>query len=328
MSGAETPPAPASDSRAPRPETLLERIQARRGWLRFLVFGLATVGIFVLLFTRIDYSRVLATLGRADPAWLLLSFALTATFPLFSALRWRRMLVALGHDVSFRDCFDMIMAAWPMGTITPSKSGDLMKAYYLKDRVPVAQVVGSVLAERILDVLVLLALALGGCLLFARWWFALLAGAGLAGGLAAILLLVRARLPLPARLAGKLEPVLAALRRLAQSPSLLLLVLFYTLLNWMASVVQTVFAYRALGVSVPLLFATGALPLAIFVGLLPLTLSGMGTRDAALIALFARFAPEPVSLGVGLLYSLFGYWIPAVVGLPFLHRVLPRSGRR
>ena len=311
------------------PESLLERIQAKRGgWLRFAVFGLATIGIFVLLFTQIDYGQVLRTLRSARPAWVLAAFAWTLTFPVFSALRFRRMLAALGHEVSFRDCFDMVMAAWPMGTITPSKSGDLMKAYYLKDRVPVGQVVGSVLAERILDVLVLLALAAFGCVLFQRWVLAAAAGAGFVGGLGGLLLGLRFRLPLPAKLTTKLEPVLDALRRLARSPSVLLPVLLYTLLNWFASVIQTVFAYRAFGAQVPLLFTIGALPLAIFVGLLPFTLSGMGTRDAALIALFARFAPKEVSLGVGILYSLFGYWIPAVVGLPFLHRVLPRSGKK
>lgn len=323
MTETESAPPPRS------PDSLLERIQARRGGgLRFAIFGLATVGIFVLLFKQIDYGQVLQTLRGASPAWGAAAFAWTLTFPVLSALRFRRMLVALGHDVSFRDCFDMIMAAWPMGTITPSKSGDLMKAYYLKDRVPVSQVVGSVLAERILDVLVLLALAVFGCVLFERWWLAAAAGAGLAGGLGGLLLVLRFRLPLPPKIMTKLDPVLDALRRLSRSPSVLLQVLLYTVLNWFASIMQTVFAYRALGVSVPLLFTTGALPLAIFVGLLPITLSGMGTRDAALIALFARFAPKEASLGVGLLYSLFGYWIPAVIGLPFLHRVLPRSGKK
>ena len=67
------------------------------------------------------------------------------------------------------------------------------------------------------------------------------------------------------------------------------------------------------------------LPLAIFVGLLPLTLSGMGTRDPAFIALFGGLGvAAEVSLGVGLLYSLYGYWLPALVGLPFMRRVLGR----
>jgi glycosyltransferase 2 family protein len=214
-----------------------------------------------------------------------------------------------------------------MGTITPSKSGDLMKAYYLKDRAPVSLVVGSVLAERLMDVLVLLLLALIGCLAFARWALAGLAGGSLAAVLLLIFLLLRLRRLIPARFAEKAEPALLSLRSLAASPGFLGWIVVLTALNWLVSILQMVFSYLALGVHVPLLFAAGALPLAIFVGLLPLTVSGMGTRDSAIIMLFAPFARPDVSLGVGILYSLFGYWIPALIGLPFLQHVLPRKKR-
>jgi uncharacterized membrane protein YbhN (UPF0104 family) len=314
---------PATDTAA---ETLRERIRTRRGgWIRLAIFAVVTAGIFWLLFRRIDFGQVVRTLRSADVGLLLLAASFTALFPVFSALRWRRMLRALGHEVSFRDCFNMIMAAWPMGTITPSKSGDLMKAYYLKNRVPVTLVLGSVLAERIVDVLVLLALAVAGCLVFGRLALAGIAGAALAGGLGSIALLLRCRLPVPARFRDKVEPMLRSLRLLGGSPRLLGLVVLYTVANWSASIGQMVVCYRALGTPVPVLFAAGALPLAIFVGLLPITLSGMGTRDSAIIVLFAPYAPENVSLGVGLLYSLMGYWAPSVVGLPFLQWALPKD---
>jgi glycosyltransferase 2 family protein len=307
-------------------ESLLDRIRGRRtAWIRFALFALVTAGIFVLLFRKIDYTRVRQTLSQANPLLLVLAASFTFFFPVLAAFRWRRMLKALGYSVSYSDCFCMIMAAWPMGTITPSKSGDLIKAWYLKDRIPVTLVLGSVLAERIMDVLVLLGLALVGCLLFQRWALAAIAGGALAAGLVVIALLLRLRLPVPARFQGKMEPVLRSLRLLAESPSLLAWVILFTVLNWFASIFQMYFAYLALGTHVPLMFAAGALPLAIFVGLLPLTLSGMGTRDSAIIILFAPYAAADVSLGVGILYSLFGYWLPSLIGLPFLQRALPRG---
>jgi glycosyltransferase 2 family protein len=306
-------------------DSLLRKIRGgRKGWIRLAIIAAVTAGIFYLLFRRIDYGKVGHTLEHADPLLLLAAGLLTATFPLLSAYRWKRMLLALGYAVSLRDCFSMIMAAWPMSTITPSKSGDLMKAYYLKDRIPPSLVVGSVLAERTLDVLVLLVLALTGCLAFGRWALAGLSGLGLAGGLLAIFLLLRLRLPVPAKFQSKVEPMLRSLRLLGRSPALLGLVLLYTVLNWLASIAQVAICYRALGTHVPFGFVAGALPLAVFVGLLPLTLSGMGTRDSAIIVLFAHYAASDVSLGVGILYSLFGYWLPAVVGLPFLRHVLPK----
>jgi len=297
---------------------------SRSGWIRWIFLAGLTALVFWFVFQRLDMAAVQDTFRRADLRWVALAGLITVTFPAFSALRWGRMLAALGHPIRFSEAFEMIMAAWPMGTITPSKAGDVVKAYYLKDRVPVRVVLGSVLAERAVDVLVLLALALFGCLAFGRTELALLSGAGLFAGIAGIFVALKVRLPLPPKIAEKIEGVLLSLRTLGQSPSLLGSVVLLTILNWMASVVQVVFCYKAFGVDISLLFATGALPLAIFVGLLPVTLSGMGTRDSALIALFAAFAEPEVSLGVGLLYTLFGYGVPGIAGLPFMRRVLGR----
>ena len=320
------PHAPDARSRAVEPDVPLVTRMAggKRGWIRWGMLALFTIVVFVLLSTRLDYSHVREVLVSANHPLLVLAFAVGIFFPTFSALRWKRMLRALGYEISFREGFDMIMAAWPLGTITPSKTGDFVKAYYLKGRVPVRLVLGSVLAERTVDILVLLALAFGGCLAFGRWGLAAVAGGGLIAGIATIAVLLRVRLPIPEKFAEKVEGVLRSLRLLAGSPRLLAEIVVYTVLNWTASVLQLTLCYIALGQPVPFFFAMGALPLAIFVGLLPLTLSGMGTRDSAIIALFQGHAIPEVSLGVGLLYSLFGYWIPALIGLPFLKRVLPR----
>ncbi len=318
----------ASGSTSPDPTSAdLEKRIEGKGWLRWILLAVVTVAVFVLLGTGLDYSEVWSVLKDADPVLLGVGVLLTATFPVFSALRWQRMLRGLGYELGLGRAVQLIMAAWPMGTLTPSKAGDVVKAYFLKDEIPVRTVLGSVVAERALDVLVLLGMALFGCVLFQRWELAALAGAGFVFGIGVLFLLLRARLPIPAKIGQKLEPVLDAVRATLSSPGLLAQIVFWTVCNWMASVVQVVVCYKALGVDVPLLMTTGAVPLAIFVGLLPVTLSGMGTRDSAFIFLFQAYAPAEVSLGVGLLYSLYGYWLPAVVGLPFMRAVLPRGSR-
>ncbi|MBD3162854.1 MAG: hypothetical protein GF346_10680, partial [Candidatus Eisenbacteria bacterium] len=259
---------------------------------------------------------------------LILGIAITLTFPLFSAWRWRAIMDGLGQPLTLGEAFTFIMACWPLTTFTPSKGGDLARAWFLRGRSPVSLVLGSVLAERLIDVLVLLGFCLAGSL-----WFGwdLLAGASgglLAAGLAGTAILLAVRLPIPEKFRPKVERLLLALRVILARPGLLAFVLVVTIANWMASVVQTWLFYRALGAAAPFGSVLAALPAAIFVGLIPVTLMGMGTRDAALIRLLAPVAPAPVSLGAGLLYSLCGYWLPGVAGIPFLRHALGRPGRR
>lgn len=289
---------------------------------------LVTAVVFFLLFRNVSLSAVLALVRGARPWLLLLGIAVTVSFPFFSAWRWKAIMDGLGWELSVREAVSLIMACWPLATFTPSKGSDLAKAYFLRGRMPVSIVLGSVLAERLLDVLILLAFCLVGSLSFGWRTLAMASGALLLIGVAGVALLLTLRLPVPKKLRPKVDRLLEALRLLLRRPGLLLWVLVLTVANWLASVVQTWIFYLALRVSVPFASVLAALPAAIFVGLLPITLMGMGTRDAALIRLLASHAAAPVSLGAGLLYSLCGYWLPGLFGLPFLRLALRRRDGR
>jgi hypothetical protein len=51
----------------------------------------------------------------------------------------------------------------------------------------------------------------------------------------------------------------------------------------------------------------------------------MGTRDSALILLFAPYADAALVAGVGLLCSM-RYWMDTLLGVPFFHGYTSRMG--
>lgn len=59
-------------------------------------------------------------------------------------------------------------------------------------------------------------------------------------------------------------------------------------------------------------------PLAIFIGLIPISIAGFGTRDAALVTLLSGVAPSAVLAAS--FYVNLRYILPALAGLPFLAR--------
>jgi uncharacterized membrane protein YbhN (UPF0104 family) len=103
-------------------------------------------------------------------------------------------------------------------------------------------------------------------------------------------------------------------------------ILALSVVIWIFHLVQIYCFFRALGAAPTLgQFAT-LVPLAIFIGLLPISIAGFGTRDTALIMLFPQF-PGAVMLGVAMYVNL-RYLLPAAAGMPFLHKYLQLSGTR
>ncbi|HEX8968778.1 MAG TPA: flippase-like domain-containing protein [Chloroflexota bacterium] len=136
-----------------------------------LSFGLG-FAILAFLFTRvqIDVGAILSYVRQANP-WLLLValIAFYATFPV-RAVRWRRLLdnVELstheegGRRMGIPALSEIMFLAWFANCIVPAKLGDVYRAYLLKLNVGVSfsTTIGTILAERIIDVVVLFVLML------------------------------------------------------------------------------------------------------------------------------------------------------------------------
>lgn len=295
---------------------------------RKLILLAITAIIFIVLFLQIDPAIAWNTLTAARVDILLLCAGISLLFPMLCALRWMWLMDALGAPIRFRDSLVIILAAWPLATVTPAKSGDLIKIVFLRNVLPYTKTGGIILAERILDVMVLSFSALLGGLWLGQLWIATLGGLLVAGMVSFLVLSASPLICLfPESIRTKVLDVLEASRQMYSSPKTFLLCTLVTVLNWFLSYFQTWLCFLALGGTVSLLFTIAALPIAIFAGLLPITLAGMGTRDSALIVLFQGITPYEINVAVGILYSIFGYWWLTLVGLPFF-RIAMSGGIR
>ncbi len=325
----ETPPFNNSSSSSGTRSATIARLSGwaeRRGQLKGIALIAITLVVFWILFRRIDVGVVLETLSVV-PAWAwFVSLLFTLSFPILSALRWHYTLRMIGHHIPFMRCLKIILGTSPISAISPSKAGDFLRAVSLRGEVSVLEVGGTVLAERALDVLVLAGLAFLGGVLIGHTLITRFAAAIIAIGVVGLLVLplLVASIPKPA-VREKLERLIRVLRMLRQQPGIALAVVFFTILNWLASIIQTHVLLLAVGAHPPFWLTVATLPIAIFVGLLPVTLGGMGTRDAALVTLLSSAATAPQALAVGLLYSFFGYWLLAILGLPFMSSALFRN---
>ena len=90
-----------------------------------------------------------------------------------------------------------------------------------------------------------------------------------------------------------------------------------SVLLWGGHLFQFWLFARALGPAIPLLDNMAFATLSILAGLVPLTAAGIGTRDAAIVALYGPALGQGAAAVLGVLATM-RYLLPALAGLPFL----------
>lgn len=295
-----------------------------------------TVAVLAVLVRKVaGGTQLVAVASRASPGWIAIALAAVVACTLVTAQRWRLVLAGMGYAVAPGRALFAVMATAPLATVTPTRSNDLLRPLVLRDEVPLDVGGASVVAEKVVDVLVLLALAATGAML-ARMWLLASAVTGLLFGIgwALGLLLSRhrsalLRMPVLRRWPERAHRIADALTALRGSPGRLAAVAAASLTIRLLTVAITHALLVSVGSDVRWWQTLEVWPTAILVGLAPVTLGGAGTRDAAFLWLLAAAGAHVESAGV--LAATMGYWVcafavPAVVGLPFMVRAA--SGTR
>jgi len=303
---------------------------------------LLSLAVSLLLLAAIYWSLDLRGLGRvfaqAHPGLLVLSIGAILPIKLLQAWRLKRLLPE-PRRLAYREALRLILLADVMNVVLPSKTGDLAKSWFMKGK---GELSGSlalslVVFEKACDVLALLAWCAVGLLALPERGrgFSLLTAGVLAALVAGLLLLVSRRFaghalgalrmfsprplrPRVERFAEAWGEVLAHFRtRRARAAEVTAL----SLLLWLVQFQQVWLFILAVRAWTPPLVNLALAPLAILAGLVPLTFAGLGTRDAALIALYRPWLPPATAAAVGLLTST-RYILPALAGLPLFRRAL------
>ena len=226
-----------------------------------------------------------------------------------------------------------------VGTFLPaSVGGDAVRAYALSGhRVPLSLSVASVVMDRALGTAAILTLGLGAMLLAPSLEIpglvpVFVAGALLSVALAVLVFSARAadlltraagRLPFP-RLAGLFNRLLGAVREYRYHHRALGTVLAASIGVQVLRVLQAYCLGIALGVTAPLWSYFLAIPLVLLVMLLPITINGLGTSQAAFLWCFGAlgvgradaFALSVLFVALGVVGNLPGGLLYATGGLP------------
>ncbi|HEX8967548.1 MAG TPA: lysylphosphatidylglycerol synthase transmembrane domain-containing protein [Chloroflexota bacterium] len=309
-----------------------------------VVTALLAVAVSALVVAWGDAPAVLGALARFPPFLVAPVVLLTTWNYLLRWLRWNYYLRVLGVSGVGRGASALVfLSGFAMG-LTPGKSGELTKSYWLREiagplRAPLARTAPIVFAERLVDGIAMLLLATSGLVSF-RFGVPALVGVALLAAAAVGLIQARplvhgvlrvvARRPRLHRLSQVLETAYDSARELLTWPRLVLAV-GVGVLSWGGECLALYLILLGLGAAPSLELvnqAVFALAAGSLVGSASLLPGGIGAAEgtvAAILDLVAR-QPRDVAAAATLLIRVCTLWFGVALGALSLAALARRLG--
>ena len=296
--------------------------------------------ILLIIYTKIDFSGLIGIFQQGDPLWMGVSLGMVMPITLVTSWRLQQLMPSGGgNSLGFLEANRLILGASVLNMVLPSKMGDIVKAYFMAERGHLSNslALSLVVFEKSCDMLSLLLWCTFGLVFYPSkdvlFWTMTGAVAGglflgllLLGypGFAQTFFLIAGKFA-PKKVGQKLQKLQASWGEMHdyfwQDKGQLIKITFTSIFIWFLHLLQIWMFILALRAWTPFLINLALSPLAILAGLLPLTFAGIGTRDAALIFFYQDYFNEATGAALGLLCTS-RYFLPAVIGLPFLGQML------
>jgi glycosyltransferase 2 family protein len=306
-----------------------------RKWIS-LVLPLVGLVIFVWIVRGTGLDRVLDTFRRIDPKRL-------AVFPIFTVFilwirgyRWWILLRLVGIPYTKRRSSMVWAIGFFAASITPGKVGDAVRALYVSRETGrgLGESFLTVFMDRLMDLVVVLVFGVATILLFSYRYtdmpsiWVIVAASVAALGLVYLVLnrsLMRAlagpffRALTPkkyrAQLSTQVHGFYDALSLYAGRWRSTAFAFFLTLVFWAGIVLLAYTATRILEIDVSFGYVALMMPMVTLVEIVPISISGIGTREAAVIFFFAAVGiGSAQAVAFSIMYLMAGTYLTALVG--------------
>lgn len=322
-------------------ETAAEEITDDQSWLahrlrdpRTIFSFLLALALLVFIFTRFDVKpgEIWGVIQHANLAIFALAFVVYYSAFVLRALRWEKLLANVGFVrergykiPSIPGLIEIIYLSWFVNCIVPAKLGDAYRSYLLKRAAGISfsRIIGTILAERMIDILILFSLLLASALLTFQGRVPTELNLTIAfGGLLVVVLLIGLaamrrfghvveRL-VPSRFREKYvklqEGTLQSFRR-RSLPTLI----GYTAMIWLLEGGRLFFVTRSLDTHIDLAVVIFIALASSLLTTLPLTPGGVGLVEGAVFVVLRTVGvDDATALSIALLDRLINYW--SIVG--------------
>ena len=315
----------------------------RRGISRSTILKVVvTAALTAYVLWQAGIGDALATLRATEWRFVALAMCFAVLAMVLNVKRWQMMLEGQGGSISVLSLIRLYLIGMFFNNVLPSRiGGDIVRAYGASLlATSKTRSVAAVLMDRLvgaISVLILGVLALMVRPSMIPWQIGEMLVVALALALVALVALlyraswfsgVKARLLQIAdvsifglRFRSRLESALEAVRSYSRSPGLIARALTISMLANGLSIVNLYLYSQAVDAGVSLIEVAVVAPAVLAVGLLPLSINGIGTVELTFVLLFGAMGVEaPVALAVAILRRLVLLLLSLVGGLLYAVR--------
>jgi uncharacterized protein (TIRG00374 family) len=285
----------------------------------------------VLLFSGPE--RIASTLSRANPLILMAVILVDIPVVLLKAAKWKVIARAFRDSGPFLTYVKAWLVGFSIGIVTPGRVGEFTKAYYLKDRMGLGNGLSTIFVDRVLDITVLFMLAMLGAISLASAFAGVLGAefiltvAALFAGFVVAVYLGATRMGIVGRLArpffaravpkrhrkglqAAFSEFYKGLGTIRKRRRLVLYSAGLSVGAWLLGIVQYKLLSMALGLEIGYFFLLSMMPVVILLDTLPISFSGLGTRELAMIFFLSLVGiTVEATVSYSIMIFLFGYLI-------------------
>lgn len=284
------------------------------------------IAIFVFIIYKVGIDKIISSIREADYNYLILTLVTMTILVTLTPLKWLYIIKKQGIKMGFWTATKFYFISVFYSFVTPARTGSLFRAYYLSkySKRSLVYCASSIVLERFLDLLVVFLLAIIGAFLLTGFLqyvliaFALFIVAG-------FIMFKKERMIHVFRvfhwffmndhLKNKMKDSFEDFYNSLPEIKYWIVPFIYTIIFWLSNYSIDYLVALAFNMNISWFSFITLFPIATIIGLIPVTISGLGTREAMLIYLFGLYGVKAeTTIAFAIVTLLLTSVWPALVG--------------
>jgi len=300
------------------------------------ILSLIGIALFLIILSRINLGALIEIFTHTNVMFLIFALLVNCVAIVLKSLKWKIIVNSIKPMFSLKESTIAFFVGFSFSTITPAKLGDFIKVFYITDEnCGLGKSLSTIVIDRLIDIILLFSIALVGIYGFSVFYHieilststAILIMCGVVAGMYIVLnkpVLSALLRPffyhfVPQHLKNKVtlyfEDFFTGLFAFYHDRRRFFSSVFVGVLSWIPPFMYGYLLARSIGIDIGIFFFILVIPVISLLDLLPISISGIGTRDVALIFLFGlKGISAEQAVAFSLIYLFMSYWLIALIG--------------